>query len=326
MKLNNISIIVPGGLNTDIIGMGVSEILRPGELTSGGSFIIGPGGKSRNIAQMISVLTEKNTVAMIGVSCRDPFGLWKPPIEALKENGVNIDYIKIYNFSEKKKYPGIALIPVDKKGNNQIYVLPGINNDFSKKDIDDALFLFESAEKNNGILALSLEFPLRTAIYSIKMAKKHSLKIVLDPGGINKKDKFRQLLNKKIYLIKPNIYEAEILTGIKVINFSSAKRAAQKFLDNGIEHVMITAGSEGAYFFNKRSQEYIGIPKISKSKYKDETGCGDQVMASLCASLWKGMDVVDSAKIAVVAGSIQFGKIGISPVKNGELTKEVKRL
>lgn len=48
-------------------------------------------------------------------------------------------------------------------------------------------------------------------------------------------------------------------------------------------------------------------------------------MAAFCSSLWQGMGVFDSAKIAVVAGSIQFGKIGIIPVENNELIKELKK-
>jgi sugar/nucleoside kinase (ribokinase family) len=45
-------IIVPGGLNTDIVGMGVEKLLAPGELALGGKLKIGPGGKARNMAQM----------------------------------------------------------------------------------------------------------------------------------------------------------------------------------------------------------------------------------------------------------------------------------
>lgn len=41
-----------GGLNTDIIATGVSTLLQSGELTRSGKLVIGPGGKSRNMAQM----------------------------------------------------------------------------------------------------------------------------------------------------------------------------------------------------------------------------------------------------------------------------------
>ena len=121
-----IKIIVPGGLNTDIIASKVSKIAMPGEEVVGEELKIGPGGKSRNIAHMIAVLSEKNTVAMIGKTAKDPFGLWKIPVDALEQAGVDITQVKTMEFIGT--FPGVALIPVDKEGNNQIYILPGIGD------------------------------------------------------------------------------------------------------------------------------------------------------------------------------------------------------
>jgi hypothetical protein len=41
-------VIVPGGLNTDIVGLGVDRLISAGELTLGGKLMIGPGGKARS--------------------------------------------------------------------------------------------------------------------------------------------------------------------------------------------------------------------------------------------------------------------------------------
>lgn len=315
----NISIIVPGGLNTDIIGLGVPDIVSKGELSFGGQLQIGPGGKSRNIAQMISILTGKNRVAMIGKTSKDPFGLWKPPINALKESGVDTTYVKILAFKETKKYPGIALIPVDKNGNNQIYVLPGINEDFLPADIDDSRPLFENAKKNNGILALSLELPLKTAIRSLELGAKNNLKCILDPGGIIKGVDYTELLSKDIFLIKPNEHEAKILTGVDVADFASAKKSAEIFFKKGIKNVLITAGKDGAYFFNDKYEEHIQILKAKLSPTKDETGCGDQTTATLCAYLSKGIEIIEAVNSAVIAGTLQFYKQGVQPIEENEL-------
>ena len=321
MVYENISIIVVGGLNTDIVGLGVPEIIANGELSFGGKIQIGPGGKSRNIAQMISAFTKNNNVAMIGKSSKDPYGLWRPPINALKESGVNIDFVKILEFEETGKYPGIALIPVDSNGNNQIYVLPGINNDFSSEDINNSQLLFKNASHTGGILALSLEIPLKTAIRSLELAKEYNLKSVLDPGGIVKNVNYSGLLNKNIFLIKPNEHEAKILTGVTVTDFESAKKSASIFFEKGIQNVLITMGAGGAYFFNEKHEEYIKIPKINLPNTKDETGCGDQTVATLCAFLSEGVEIIQAAKYAIISGTLQFQKIGIEPITQDELNK-----
>src|SRR5579862_3904974 len=117
----NIHTIVIGGLNTDIIASGVNKIIGKGEQTYGKRLQIGPGGKSRNIAQMIAILSDKKTVAMIGKTSIDPFQLCKPPVQALEKAGVNIDFVQQLAFEETKQFPAAALISVDKNGNNQIY-------------------------------------------------------------------------------------------------------------------------------------------------------------------------------------------------------------
>lgn len=63
--VKNIEIIVPWGLNTDIIWMWVSDIVGKWELSFGWDLKIWPGWKSRNLAQMIACLKWKNKVAMI---------------------------------------------------------------------------------------------------------------------------------------------------------------------------------------------------------------------------------------------------------------------
>lgn len=315
------SVVVVGGINTDIVGMGIPEIGHKGGVASGGDLKIGAGGKSRNMAEMISVLLGPERVAMVGKTSKDPYGLWEPPIKSLEKRGVNTDFIKILDFEETNKYPGISLISVDKNGNNQIYVFPGINEQFNEKDINDALILFETVGRNNGILVLSLDFPLDTAIYCLKKSEEYGLKSFLDPGGIFEKDDYSSLLDEKIFLIKPNIHEAKLLTGVDVGDFNSAKKASEYLLDKNIENVLITAGKDGSYFFNKMYEIYIPIPQVECSQYKDETGCGDQVMATISSYLVDGYDILHAARCATVSGTLKFYKPGITPVTRDEITR-----
>src|SRR3989344_6255548 len=102
------SIVVIGSLNTDIIVSGIDKFVKPGQHVYASHFKIGPGGKSRNIAQMAAILTSKNVVAMIGKSLKDSYNLWEQPIKALKDSGVNADYVKILSQHKNIEFPGIA--------------------------------------------------------------------------------------------------------------------------------------------------------------------------------------------------------------------------
>lgn len=311
--------IVIGSLNTDLVATGIKQFPKPGEHVYGKELLIGAGGKSRNIADMIAHLTPENTVAMVGRTVKDPYGLWKLPMDALAKSTVNTDYVNVLEYEEANKLPGIALIPVDEQGNNQIFVLPGVSDDFSTEDIDAASELFEIVAANNGILVLTLECPLKTAIYAVKQANKHGLKVMFDPGGIETTTDLRELLAAGIYLIKPNEHEAKILTGIEVNGYETAKRAAQKLHEQGIANVLITAGVNGAYLFSNGIEVHIPIPEVTAGHEKDETGCGDQTMATLCALLQENIPIQEAATQAILAGTLQFHKAGIQPVTKQEL-------
>jgi ribokinase len=313
-------IIVPGGLNTDIVGLGVEKLLAPGELTMGGKLKIGPGGKARNMAQMASAYLGAGMVAMIGRSCKDPFGLWKIPMQSLNDAGVDTTFIKILSFEDAgQKYPGIALIPVDEKGRNQIYVLPGVNEDFNTQDVEEARELFENEGKKK-ILLLALEIPMETAKYCIEMAASNRIRVVLDPGGISAPA--AEIFDEKIFLLKPNEHETKILTGLPVNDFESAKKAADILLSKGIRNVLITHGAEGAYLFNRNVSLHIRVPDVEDSSVHDETGCGDQVTAIVASGLAEGRDLIEAVELAVRAGTLQFTKAGIQPVSRQELLKE----
>jgi len=313
-------IIVPGGLNTDIVGLGVEKLLAPGELTLGGKLKIGPGGKARNMAQMAAAYLGAGTVAMIGRSSKDPFGLWKIPMQSLNDAGVDTTFIKILSFEDAgQEYPGIALIPVDEKGRNQIYVLPGVNEDFCTQDVEEARELFENEGKKK-ILLLALEIPMETARYCIEKAASNGIRVVLDPGGISAPA--AEIFDEKIFLLKPNEHETKILTGLPVNDFESARKAADILLSKGILSILMTHGAEGAYLFNRDVSLHIRIPDVEDSAIHDETGCGDQVTAIVASCLAEGRDLIEAAELAVRAGTLQFTKAGIQPVSRQELLKE----
>jgi ribokinase len=320
--MKQFKIIVPGGLNTDIAGLGVDRLLAAGELTLGGKLYIGPGGKSRNIAQMAAAYLGKDQVAVIGRTSKDPYGFWKVPLEALENAGVDTTHVIRLDFDEAGgKYPGIALIPVDKNGKNQIYVLPGVNADFSPEDIDKAeeLFAESSARK---IMVLTLEVPIETVQYAIEKAHKNNIRIILDSGGIRGSQD--ELLGEKIFMLKPNEHEAEILTGIQIHDFETAGLAAAKLLDKGICFVFITHGAKGGYLFGEGLGKHIAIPSHAEGEVCDETGCGDQVTAVLAACKSEDMDVVRSAELAIRAGTMQYYRAGIQPVSRQELLGDME--
>lgn len=197
--------------------------------------------------------------------------------------------------------------------------MPGISDDFSPADIDNAVPLFEAVGANYGYLVLTLECPLDTATHAVEQASKHGLKVLFDPGGLQVSDNIEGLTKAGVFLIKPNEHEAKMLTGVEVTDFETAKQAAAKLQAKGIKNVFITHGVNGAYLFTESDQTHIPIPQVEASSEKDETGCGDQTMAAVCALLQDGKALKEAASQAVLAGTLQFYRSGIKPVTKREL-------
>lgn len=326
MTTNLITAVVVGGIGTDLVALRLPRLVGPGELAQGGELKIGAGGKSRNIAQMLSILAGPGVVAMVGKTSRDPLGLWQVPINALNAAGVNTDNIRAHDFEECGKFPQIALIAVDTKGNNQIYVVPGINEDFSRDDIQRARGVFQTAKENGGFAVLSLEMPFETALATMELCNEIGLRIMLDPGGIADDLDAARLFDYEIYLLKPNEHEAKILTGIEVTDLHSAKSAALALRQKRVANVLITMGSSGAFLFTENEWEMqIPIPEIAGDGQHDETGCGDQTMAALCARLLDGDAIAEAAQHAILAGTLQFNKLGIIPITRIELEQHLAK-
>jgi len=122
-----------------------------------------------------------------------------------------------------------------------------------------------------------------------------------------------------MYIIKPNEHEAHTLTGIRVADFSSAKKAAQKLLTLHVENVLITVGKDGGYLFGRGVEKHMPVPKIKQSAIRDETGCGDQTIAAISASLTAKKELVEAVEIGLHAGALQFQNAGIVPVTREQL-------
>jgi ribokinase len=194
--------IVPGGSNTDLILSGARTV-APGELSSGGRFAIGPGGKSRNVAQMMAAYLGPGRVAFLGRTLAPPprHGLdaaapcntqsrradehAKTPRRtdalAAPDDLVSVVHAMlaqvplealrragvVTDFVQQVPYTGtpagIAQILVSPDGQNTIYLAPGLNAEFAPADIDAAEPLFAAARRGRGAVVLPLALEIPPA-------------------------------------------------------------------------------------------------------------------------------------------------------------------
>src|SRR4051794_6598931 len=109
------NIVVVGSLNMDLV-VQVQELPKEGETLLGLAMSENPGGKGANQAVAIGKLQA--SVNMLGRVGKDAHG--SKLLTSLQDAGVNTQYIL-----ESSAPTGVALVTVDRQGNNHIIVVPG---------------------------------------------------------------------------------------------------------------------------------------------------------------------------------------------------------
>ena len=284
-------IIVLGSTNTDMVITG-KKIPVPGETVSGGKFLMNPGGKGANQAVAVARLSAKKGactfVAKVG---DDLFG--RETAARLKRDGI-VSRLVI----DKNEPSGTALILVDAKGQNVISVALGANGTLSpddiapfKKDIEDA-----------AALVMQLETPIETVECAAKIAHDKGVTVILNPAPARK-------LPKSLYplldWITPNETEAEILTGVKVVDAASAAKAVEVLKKRGVGHVVITMGSKGAY-----CGDCGKLFPCRKVKAVDCVAAGDTFNGAFAVALSEGKTCAEAIAFAQKASAISVTRPG----------------
>ncbi len=285
-------IIVLGSCNTDMV-VHAEHLPVPGETIIGGEFMMTPGGKGANQAVAASRLGGNVTfITKIG---NDVFG--RQSVELYQEENINVDYV----FSDPDNPSGVALIAVDRNAENCIVVASGANKTLSKEDINECREEIESAD----ILLMQFEIPLETVEYAAEIANKAGVKVILNPAPASF---LSDSLFQNTHMLIPNMTEAEIISGVKVTDWESAKRAADVINGKGADVVIITLGVLGALL--KENGTHHEIPIEVKVKALDTTAAGDTFCGALCVAVSEGMPLKDAIRFANRAAGISVTKMG----------------
>jgi len=289
--MNTKKILVVGSSNTDMV-IKTQNFPAPGETILGGRFLMNAGGKGAN--QAVAAARLGGLVTFVGKIGNDIFG--KQAVQQLEDEGINIDYVSV----DAENPSGVAMITVDQKGENSIVVAPGSNGTLSPVDFDKAQTELNDSE----YVLMQLETPIPTVEYIALKAFQKQKKVVLNPAPAAT---LSDELLHNLYLITPNETEAELLTGIKVTDEPSALKAASVLHNKGVDIVIITMGSAGAFLLEKGHSGMIKAPKVDAV---DTTAAGDTFNGALVVALSEGKSISESIVFANIAASISVTRIG----------------
>ena len=297
--MSHAKIIVLGSVNTDLVIRG-PRLPGPGETVLGGEFYRAHGGKGANQA-VAAARASSDPVAFIGAVGDDAFG--REALAHFERENLDCRYVK----TVPDQPSGVALILVDRRGENSISVASGANLSVTPADVDAVPDeVFRAAR----VFLACLESPLEAVARGLARAKQAGLLTILNPAPAAAEICREELLSL-VDVITPNEGEAAMLAGLEAGERSTAVAvaAARRLQQLGCRRCVVTLGPCGCIVV----EEDVTPVEGCRVEAVDATAAGDAFNGALAVAVSEGRTLVEAARWANRAAAIAVTRPGAQP-------------
>ncbi len=292
-------IAVAGGVNVDI-GAQSFQKLRTKD-SNPGSVRMSLGGVGRNIAHDLRLLgAEVELLTAMGAD-----GHARALRESCKWLGIGLSNALRVEDAMTSTYVYIS----DENGDMALAVSDmAICEKLTPRYFEEKLNVLNSA----ALVVADTNLPAESLLF---LAERLTVPLFIDPVSVSKAEKLLPIL-PHIHTLKPNGMEAELLSGVPVVDRNSARRAARKLIDLGVTQVFVSLGKEG--FLGAAEDETVWEP-APEAKLVSTTGAGDALMAAIAWSWLRGENLSRTAALGAAAAAITIEhEDAINPALSGE--------
>jgi len=124
------------------------------------------------------------------------------------------------------------------------------------------------------------------------------------------------------HTLKPNLLEAELLSGMTISADDDLDRAAARILDKGGQRVFISMGRAGVYYADRAGTRLRAATR-PLDLVVNATGAGDAFMAGLVSSFLAGRSLEDTLDFSMTASILAISHAAtINPEMSADLIRE----
>ena len=278
-------VFVIGAVNMDITGTPAAE-LRTGD-SNPGRVALSPGGVGRNIAENLRLLGRK--VSLITITGEDAYG------DIIREQCRNAGIDLQFSFTDPLARTSTYLCVNEENGDVHAAIADMSIYELLTPERLEALLPILN---KGAMLIADANLPEKTLKW---LAAKITIPIVADPVSCAKAERLRPLLSG-LTLIKPNIPEAELLTGMEIRGDGDLGRAADALHRLGVRRVYISLGGRSVWADDLREGGEL-IPCFP-GVVVNTTGCGDAFVAAAADAFLSGLSTLEAARRALAASAV----------------------
>lgn len=283
---------VLGSLNLDYLAT-VERLPGAGETVPASRLQRSFGGKGAN--QALAAARQGAEVRMIGALGNDDGG--RAYRGYFEKEGVGLEGV-----SEVRGEPtGTALIAVDARGENQIVVAAGAN-----EEVTPALVRRQRALLAGSIAFLAQnEVPIPAIAEAMKIAAKAGVPIVFNPSPWREEFPWSAT---PVSCVIVNEHEARALLGFRVSSWEkAAARIRERLAVLQIATLIVTQGGDATWCFHGSESFSVQPPMIQPV---DTVGAGDAFAGAFTAHLASGAGLRRAIGLANAAGALATLKTG----------------
>lgn len=233
-----------------------------------------PGGAPANVAVAASKLGAET--AFCGMVGKDAFGTYLK--ETLEQYNVSTDFLCFHNIPTT-----MAIVSVNTKGERSFQFVRGADCALTKSDVDISGCM-NTKILHFGSVSLTEEPARTTTLDIVSQARRNNICISYDPNyraplwkSVEEAVKWMKRPLSMVDILKISDEELSLLTGT-----NNLEEGSFTLSEYGISLVLITMGSEGAYY---RYNNKTGIVAGVKTTVVDTNGAGDTFLGALLYGL-----------------------------------------
>ncbi len=137
----------------------------------------------------------------------------------------------------------------------------------------------------------------------IEAAARRGCRCILDAEG----ELLKKGVESKPFMIKPNLFELQMLTGQELSSTGEIKAAALKIIGSGVQIVMISLGGDGAMIVKEDEAWFAQGIKVA---VKNTVGAGDTMVSGAVKGLLAGGSAQEVLRQAVAAATCSITQEG----------------
>ncbi|MBU0935460.1 MAG: winged helix-turn-helix transcriptional regulator [Spirochaetes bacterium] len=286
------AVAVIGAANMDISGRCIQLLERESNI---GQIKLSAGGVGRNIAEVLARLDIP--VSLYSALGEDAHG--QAVLDSCRDLGIDTSLIQL----DRDLPTSVYLEVLGPDGDMRL----GVNDMQLTSRIDPAYIQRHSKRIRNAALAIVDANISEKSLMAV--ADTGQARLFADPVSLAKAPRLQPIL-PRLYGLKPNKAEAEILSGVAVNDYHSAYEAIRALQRKGVSAVALSLGAEGvvasdgkeAFLLRVRPRGATGRPPLVST-----TGCGDAFLGAWAAGTWQGLSFRECMSLAMSAADFNSG-------------------